>query len=113
MIHTAGHLHDGGQNVQILVDGQISCDSAATYGGSPEYIEKPSASGHSHGHGGSMKHISKMSQCFGDSLRYQSVQPGQKWELRALYDYKKNNGMVHADGKQDHVMGIAIAWVQV
>jgi hypothetical protein len=113
MVLTAGHLHDGGQNVQILVDGKPTCTSAATYGGSPEYMEKPSTSSHSHGSGGAIKHISKMDQCFGDLLPYQSIVPGQKLELRALYDYRKNNGMAHKDGKQDHVMGIAIVWVEV
>jgi hypothetical protein len=113
LINTSGHVHDGGQNVQILADGNLSCNSIATYGGDPAYIQKPVAMGHSHGYGGAMKHISRMSICSGDLLNHWLVRPGQKWEIKASYDYKKDNGMVHSDGKQDHVMGISILYVEV
>lgn len=60
-----------------------------------------------------MKHISKMSICSGGSLNQRYIKPGQKWEIQAYYDYKKDAGMVHSDGKQDHVMGISIQYVRV
>jgi hypothetical protein len=39
--------------------------------------------------------------------------PGQKWTIRAYYDYQKNDGVVHSGGKQDHVMAIVIVYVEV
>jgi hypothetical protein len=99
--------------VQVLVDGKPSCKSVATYGGDPEYIQKPSAGEHSHGHGGVMKHISRMTICSRDSLHHRSVKRGQKWEIKGYYDYKKDGGMVHSDGKQDHVMAISIQYLEI
>jgi hypothetical protein len=113
LINASGHLHDGGQHVQVLVEGKPSCKSVATYGGDPAYIQKPSMGGHSHGHGGAMKHISSMTICSGDSLHQRSVRLGQKWEIQGYYDYKKDGGMMHSDGKQDHVMAISIQYVEV
>jgi hypothetical protein len=54
-----------------------------------------------------------MSICSGGSLNQRYIKPGQKWEIQAYYDYKKDAGMVHSDGKQDHVMGISIQYVRV
>jgi hypothetical protein len=100
----AGHLHDGGTNVQLLVDGKLACDSVATYGGSPEFIGKGMGGGH---HGGATAHISNMSFCLlGRSFGGQTeVKVGQKWELNAVYDYNAHPGMSHEDGKQGNVMG--------
>jgi hypothetical protein len=100
----AGHLHDGGTNVHLLVDDELVCDSSATYGGSPEFIGKGMGGGH---HGGPTAHISNMSLClagktFGGVTK---VQSGQKWNLKALYDYSAHPGMSHGGGKQDTVMG--------
>jgi hypothetical protein len=99
--------------VRIFIDGKPVCNSVATYGGDPAYVQKPSAGGHSHGHGGVMEHISRMTICSGASLGQRLVKRGQNWEIRGYYDYKKSAGMVHSDGKQDHVMAISIQYIQV
>jgi hypothetical protein len=104
----AGHLHDGGTNIQLLVDDKVVCDSKATYGGSPEFIGKGMGGGH---HGGPSPHISNMSLCvtnqsFGGLTE---VKAGQKWTLKALYDYNAYPGMVHDEGKQSNVMGKALS----
>lgn len=63
--------------------------------------------------GSATEHISKMSLCVGDALPVKKLQKGQKWKLRAEYDYNKNKGMLHEKGKQATVMGISIMYVRV
>jgi hypothetical protein len=108
VIGAAGHLHDGGQRVVLTVDGKQVCSSEASYGGSPEYVQKTSMHKNS-----ATEHISKMSLCMGDALGQKELKKGQQWQLRADYDYTKNKGMIHGDGKQSTVMGIAIMYVRV
>jgi hypothetical protein len=110
IIGAAGHLHDGGQRVTLEVNGKQVCNSEATYGGSPEYIQKTSM--HANTKSATI-HISKMSLCVGDKFTEKNLVKGQKWKLRAEYDYKKNLGMLHGDGKQSTVMGIAIMYVRL
>lgn len=63
--------------------------------------------------GSATEHISKMSLCVGDSMTVKKLQKGQKWKLRAEYDYNKNKGMIHEKGKQSTVMGISIMFVRI
>lgn len=109
ILGAAGHLHDGGMDVKLWVDGTLACNSEATYGGSAEYVAKeapmdcpkcPTA------------HISKMSTCQGSRLPVTQMKSGQDWLLTADYDYSKHPGMLKDDGKQDDVMGIAIMYVR-
>jgi hypothetical protein len=52
-------------------------------------------SSHDGGHGGSgsankaEEHITSMSACFGDKLGVKDLKKGQKWNLKAFYDYDK------------------------
>ncbi|QDS68047.1 hypothetical protein FKW77_009716 [Venturia effusa] len=108
IIGAAGHLHDGGQRVTLDVDGTRACSSEASYGGSPEYVAKTAMH-----EGSATEHISKMSLCVGDTLPVKKLARGQKWRLRAEYDYNKNKGMVHGGGKQSTVMGISIMFVRI
>jgi hypothetical protein len=87
----------------------VVCNSVATYGGSPEYVQKK-AMGHAHS---ATEHISKMSICGGNKLGVKELKKGQVWNLKAYYDYTKYKGMLHGDGKQSTVMGIAIMYVRV
>lgn len=104
----AGHLHDGGQNVKLTVDGKLACDSEAKYGEKPEFVAKKAM------HPGSaLEHVSSMSICVNDKLLVKQMTKGQKWKLTVDYDYNKNKGMVHEGGKQSSVMGIAIMYVRV
>jgi hypothetical protein len=111
VIGMGGHLHDGGTNVRVLVDEKLTCDSVASYGGSPEFMQKTLLAG-AHSHGGAMEHISKMTMCTpGNGLGVPEVKKGQKWVLKADYDYEKFKGMTNNRGKQDTIMGIAIMYV--
>lgn len=101
----AGHLHDGGDNVILDVDGKDVCTSQATYGGNKEYIATMAPMGNPNS---ATVHISKMSICQGSTLNTPMMKAGQSWTLRANYDYNKNKGMLGEDGHQEDIMGIAI-----
>ncbi|TID27951.1 Diphthamide biosynthesis protein 2 [Venturia nashicola] len=109
ILGSAGHLHDGGTNILLVVDGKTVCNSDATYGGSPEYVQKnPMMHKDS-----AVEHISKMKVCMNESFTLKKLVKGQVWTLKAVYDYSKQKGMLHEDGKQSSVMGIAIMYVRV
>lgn len=63
--------------------------------------------------GSATEHISKMTLCVNDNMTVKKMQKGQKWKLRAEYDYNKNKGMLHEKGKQSTVMGISIMFVRI
>jgi hypothetical protein len=103
----AGHAHDGGQAVAVFVEGQLVCNSTATYGGSPEYQSK-----HPMAHGSAVEHISAMKVCAGANVGVKDLKKGMTINLKATYDYDMNKGDLHGDGKQANVMGIAIVFVR-
>lgn len=114
VVGAIGHLHDGGDKTQLLVDGKLTCDNGASYGGKPEFVNAPmdGAMAGGHSHGGATKHISDMTICHGKSVPYPHMRKGQKWQLKAFYDFDKNPGMKHENGAWDEVMGIEIMFVR-
>jgi hypothetical protein len=103
-----GHLHDGGQRVTLDVDGKQICSSDAAYGEKPEFVS-PMTMGHA---GSATSHISSMTACVNNDIGIKEVKKGQVWQLKADYDYDKNKGDLHENGKQENVMGIAIMWIR-
>jgi hypothetical protein len=104
MIGIGGHLHDGGTNVTIAKNSVLVCDSRATYGGTPDYIEG-SASTHMPG----MAHISDMSRCHGTAaLPVTTIAPGDRIDLVANYDAD-----AHMQMGNHPVMGIAIGYLDL
>jgi hypothetical protein len=55
ILRALGHLHDGGTNVQLLVNGKVVCDSKATYGGAQGTLVNDD--------GSTWESISSMSSC--------------------------------------------------
>jgi hypothetical protein len=110
LVSVMGHLHDGGASLQLYQRAQAAngasrqlCDSQATYGGTPQYIERSQA-----GKAG-MKHISNMTDCFNMG----EVTKGDKFYVEAHYDMIQNMPMRNAKGKLSTVMGIALWYVAV
>jgi len=110
IIFAEGHLHDAGTHLEILrhslernKEGEVICDSIATYGGTPGFIEQKEG----------IEHISNMTSCGGDVPSRESniVDAGVKFDLRAYYDFTKRPGMREADGTLAPVMGIAILYL--
>jgi hypothetical protein len=54
-----GHLHDSGKSVHVYHNGNLVCETNATYAGATEYTEKSTGR---YGMNG-MKHISSMQNC--------------------------------------------------
>lgn len=54
-----------------------------------------------------------MSLCVGDSLGIKQLKKGQRWVLKAHYDYSKDRGNLNDVGKQEPIMGIAIMYVKI
>jgi Stress up-regulated Nod 19 len=109
IIGAIGHLHDGGQRISLDVDGKRVCNSDASYGTSPEFVSKMKMGNAN----SATEHISDMTSCVNEKMGITKLVKGQTWKLKAEYDYVKNKGNVHENGKQSNVMGIAIMWVKV
>jgi len=134
-----GHIHDGGTHLDILMNKEVVCTSAAYYasneearkradivksGGVPLPLSNTTASGPvdaGHGHAGG-QHIVAMSVCGEMSgwagspvypLKSKVVKKGQSWTVNAYYDYKKHAGMKNNRGAMDNIMGISIMFVKV
>jgi hypothetical protein len=71
-------LHDGGQKITLDVDGKRVCSSDASYGGTPEYVQKtPMANTES-----ATVHISDMTACVNDKMAVKQMIKGQTWKLK-------------------------------
>jgi hypothetical protein len=103
LIGIGGHLHDGGVNLTIAKNGQVFCDSRATYGGDPAYVE-----GSNSLHMPGMVHLSKMSICHRTAAGpVTTIVPGDRIDLAANYDMTNQHGDGHP------VMGIAIGYLDL
>lgn len=148
VVFAAGHLHDGGTEIDILVDGKLVCRSEATYGSDQDALMRSQAAirgeilplstksdaapapaapatgkssgGHSHGGG---KHIVAMNLCADNKANLKGyplvpwgikeVKKGQKWVLRAAYDYSKHDGMrSRGTERMATIMGISVMYVK-
>jgi hypothetical protein len=103
------HVHDGGTHLTLSVDGKLVCDSVATYGTAGETGGMAMSgmtggmTGGSHTGGGqgssssgkAEEHITSMSVCFDDKLGVKELKKGQKWNLKAYYDYDKYVNILH------------------
>lgn len=108
--NTHSHVHDGGVTTSLHVDGkQLACQSDAQYGTTPDFVsagmDMPGMQ--THAAVGTMKHVSTMGLCtMTTGLNIKKIEKGQKWVLKADYDFGKWPGMKGEDGKWDEVMGI-------
>lgn len=93
VVLTAGHVNDGGVDLQLIRDGEVACDSVAGYGESAGYVDTR------------MMHISSMSECSG-----LTVQVGDKWSVKANYDFDKHEPMMEGSNLAP-VMGIGVLYI--
>jgi len=103
LISIGGHLHDGGTQVKSFHNGDELCNSIATYGGKPEYIQRTP------GKENGMAHISNQNWC----KMMGPIHKGDKFHIEASYDMNKNMPMRNARGSLSTVMGISIMYVAV
>jgi hypothetical protein len=109
VVFTAGHVHDGGTMLSILKRNDSVCDSNATYGASPGYVESMGSGmgTMSSKWGMDMVHISNMTEC----TDIGKIKEGQNWSVKATYDFEAHAPMVDMDGAPSPVMGIALLYV--
>jgi hypothetical protein len=117
LIGIGGHIHDGGINLLVKKNGQVICDSRATYGGTPEYIEGPTSLEMP-----GMAHLSQMSRCQGPrEAPVTSIARGDSFVIEANYDMTPTGpggGHDHGGGggtapAPHPVMGIAIGYLDI
>jgi hypothetical protein len=108
----AGHVHDGGVNVQIsAADDTEVCNSVAKYAESEEYVYTAPSRAMNDMHI-AKNHISSMSQCWLGDMKISELKKTQSWILKGNYDYDKFEGNTE-DGKQADVMVLGIMMVAV
>ncbi|KAK4497346.1 hypothetical protein PRZ48_011797 [Zasmidium cellare] len=86
IVFIGAHLHDGGEKLSVLRNGEAICTST------PEYRND---------------HISSMPPCVDAGV----VSKGDEWRIRADYDTYTYAPMLNADGSLEPIMGIALAYV--
>jgi hypothetical protein len=106
VVCTAGHLHDGGVDLQIIKNGEAVCDSPARYGESAGYIETTQMEMDGMAMDMEMLHISSMGGCSDLSTR-----EGDGWTVRANYDFGRHEPMMDGQGGFAPVMGIALLYI--
>jgi hypothetical protein len=122
ILQAAGHLHDGGENVLIIQNGEVFCDSKAKY--------EIGATSHSHNHGGKggggkmgampaqkrqlrggnysntdIPHISELGRC--DYTKGRPLRPGDGLYIQANYDLTAHPAVKNGNGSVDMIMGMA------
>jgi hypothetical protein len=103
LITSVGHLHDGGVDLMLKVNGKEVCQSRAAYG----TAGPTPAKGMGHGHqrrdqSEEYKTISEMSYCYGPN----KVSKGDKIELEARYDLEMHPPRVQHGGNMAEEMAI-------
>jgi len=101
-LEAVGHLHDGGTDITLFVNGKKVCKSGQVYGAKPEFIE-PDSMGDMAG----MKHISACGVC----QNFAEISKGDTIKMVANYDTSKHAQMKEPSGSQMPVMGITIGYV--
>jgi hypothetical protein len=109
LLGMVGHLHDGGLRLMVEADGVPACNSDASYGDSKEFVESDVMG---FANEAPSTHLSRMGVCTKGTLAVKKVTKGQRWVIKAEYDYGKHKGLTNDAGKQMHVMGIALAFVR-
>lgn len=123
----ASHLHDGGDSVEVIRNGQVSCNAKARYGERPGFVSSGDHSNHGGGSGGGDEeegghhgghstglerrhedtvHISSISVCTAQGR----VEIGDKWFVKANYNLTRYTPM-SSGHHLEPVMGITQLYV--
>jgi hypothetical protein len=104
-LSVGGHLHDGGTSIFIYENENVLCTSKASYGTSPQFIEKSTGLQGNPG----MRHISHMSGC----TMMGPLKKGTRYYLTARYNFDKHPTMLNNKGKPDEIMAISLLYISV
>jgi len=103
LLYAIGHMHDGGTNMDLAVNGKVVCDSQMFYGKRQGYTAHARRSPQMGSPGDSAPgglHISDPGAC----TDFATVKRGDNVTSRAYYDMDKHATQMHA-GKAERIMG--------
>jgi hypothetical protein len=108
-----GHLHDGGELLEITQNGKSICDFKPTYGATPGYIDMmpmnmSSMPNMPAGMPMSMTHVSNISIC----TNVGNFNAGDGFGIQANYNITDHAPMLGSDNTIEPVMGISIIYVR-
>jgi hypothetical protein len=96
IVSMMGHIHDGGNGIEINLNSKLACNSSASYGTRPDWIM--------HGNDGkTWEALSGMEDC-NEAV---PVKKGDNITIIADYDLNKHPMRMSNDGKAETVMGLA------
>jgi hypothetical protein len=101
VVSISGHMHNGGTHLRYYQNGQVLCDSKATY--DPKnvaYIERANGL---QGHNG-MEHIAEMSSC----VMPGRLKKGDIIHVEAEYDFANHMGDTTNKGQPGDIMGLGV-----
>jgi len=101
LLSATGHVHDGGVQVDLTLDGQTVCRSPQIYGRRAGYTE--SADGMNPG----LAHISDTGSC----MDFGTIRKGQTLSIKADYDTTAHPLNKMMDGKTQEIMGISQVYI--
>jgi hypothetical protein len=99
VISYVGHMHDGAVGVSVAHENVTFCDSVATYGGNPLFIEPPQTPG-----GKPVPSISNQSQC----LPHLKFKKGDDFTITGRFDATQHPYLLDGKGKPQDVMAMSI-----
>jgi hypothetical protein len=108
IIMAGGHVHDGGTNLKLSLDGKELCDSKASYEPPKRLTSQVDSRT---GTSGKFEHVRAMSGCFGDTERPTKIKAGQHWRIEGLYDFEKHKPSAHGEDN-DTIMGISLMYIR-
>jgi hypothetical protein len=108
-----GHLHDGGELLEVTQNGKSICDFKPTYGATPGYIDMipmnmSSMPNIPAGMSMSMTHISNITTC----TNVGNFNSGDSFGIQADYNITDHAPMLGSNGTIEPVMGISILYVK-
>lgn len=102
----AGHIHDGGVNLDITQNNSTLCDSVAAYGQNSGYIDSSGTSMPGMPMTNMGMHISSLSECSTGQVNL-----GDNLTVTAFYNTTEYMPMMNSDGSLAPIMGIALLYL--
>jgi len=109
-----GHVHDGGIHTEIMVNGNVVCDSIAYYQDMKIPASQATTAGTGiHGHkkrdGVDISHIT----AFGECLEVGKIKKGDVITTKVYYDFNQRPSEPMPNGKKDALMGISMTYLGI
>jgi hypothetical protein len=113
IVFMGGHLHDGGELLEVTQNGKSICDFKPTYGATAGYIDMMPTNMSSMpnmpaGMSMAMTHVSNITTC----TKVGNFNTGDSFGIQADYNITDHAPMLGANGTIEPVMGISILYIK-